>query len=193
MRRRLLDLYNYFLSPIPFGLGRRFKVPFLRLAGVLIGRDCVVSPRVEIRGSGRLTIGDRVCIGRGVVIEVGVKGVVTIGNDSEINERTLLSANGGSKIHVEEGVHIAHFVSLKTATHALCPGDSSIAGDDEYKDISVGRGAWICAGSIILPGVRIGARSVVAAGAVVTKDTPEDALVCGVPAVAKKYYVGNET
>ena len=46
-----------------------------------------------------------------------------------------------------------------------------------YKD-----NAWICMGAIICPGVTIGKNAVVAAGAVVTKDVPDDVVVGGNPA-----------
>ena len=46
-------------------------------------------------------------------------------------------------------------------------------------------------GCIILSGVTIGARSVVTAGAVVTKDVPEDVVVAGVPAVVIKHLDNN--
>ncbi len=42
--------------------------------------------------------------------------------------------------------------------------------------------AWICMGAIICPGVTIGRNAVVAAGAVVTKDVPDDVVVGGNPA-----------
>lgn len=42
--------------------------------------------------------------------------------------------------------------------------------------------AWICTGSIIMPGIKIHKSAIVAAGAVVTKDVPERMMVAGVPA-----------
>ena len=45
---------------------------------------------------------------------------------------------------------------------------------------------WIGSGATILPGVTIGDRAVVAAGAVVTKDVPEGTVVAGVPAKVVK-------
>ena len=44
------------------------------------------------------------------------------------------------------------------------------------------RDVWIGAGCVICPGVTIGEHSIVAAGAVVTKDVPPDVIVGGVPA-----------
>lgn len=53
--------------------------------------------------------------------------------------------------------------------------------------VHIKKGVWIGAGAIILPGVTIGEYSIVAAGAVVTKDVPPYSVVAGVPAkVVKK-------
>jgi acetyltransferase-like isoleucine patch superfamily enzyme len=46
--------------------------------------------------------------------------------------------------------------------------------------------AWIGAGVIVLDGVTIGTKSIVAAGAVVTKDIPANSMAAGVPAEVKK-------
>ncbi|HGE70735.1 TPA: acyltransferase [Candidatus Poribacteria bacterium] len=51
--------------------------------------------------------------------------------------------------------------------------------------------AWVTAGAIILPGVRIGKGSVVAAGAVVTRDVPPNTVVAGNPARVIKLLVCN--
>ena len=48
--------------------------------------------------------------------------------------------------------------------------------------VYIKKGVWISAGAIILPGVTIGEYSVIAAGAVVTKDVPPYSMVVGIPA-----------
>ena len=50
------------------------------------------------------------------------------------------------------------------------------------KPVHIKRNAWIGIGSTILPGVTIGENAIVAAGAVVAKDVPDNAMVGGVPA-----------
>ncbi len=55
------------------------------------------------------------------------------------------------------------------------------------KSVKIGKNVWIGAHATILQGVTIGNNSVVAAGAVVTKDVPENAVVGGVPAEIIKY------
>nr|WP_287220247.1 DapH/DapD/GlmU-related protein [Mesorhizobium sp.] len=48
--------------------------------------------------------------------------------------------------------------------------------------VRIGDDVWLSAGVIVLKGTSIGARSVIAAGSVVTKDIPPDTLAAGVPA-----------
>ena len=55
-------------------------------------------------------------------------------------------------------------------------------GTTKEKPVIIGDGCWICARTILLPGVLIGEGCIVAAGAVVTKDVPDNSLVAGVPA-----------
>ena len=50
------------------------------------------------------------------------------------------------------------------------------------KPVMIGDDVWIGANAVILPGVTIGKHCVVAAGAVVTKDVPDNSLIAGVPA-----------
>jgi acetyltransferase-like isoleucine patch superfamily enzyme len=52
--------------------------------------------------------------------------------------------------------------------------------------VTIERGVWLAAGSIILPGVTIGEGSIVAAGSVVSRDVPECTMVAGNPARAIK-------
>lgn len=62
-----------------------------------------------------------------------------------------------------------------------------LQGDSVSKPVVIGDDVWIGARSIILKGVHIGKGAVIAAGAVVTKDVPEYAIVGGVPAKVIKY------
>nr|MDP0502535.1 sugar O-acetyltransferase [Verrucomicrobiota bacterium JB025] len=72
-------------------------------------------------------------------------------------------------------------VQLYTAGHPLCAGQR--AAELEFgKPITIGEDCWFGGGSIVLPGVTIGDRAVIGAGAVVTKDVPADTVVAGNPA-----------
>ena len=54
------------------------------------------------------------------------------------------------------------------------------------KKVVLGKNVWVGAHATILPGVTIGDNAVIAAGAVVTKDVPANAVVGGVPAKVLK-------
>jgi len=54
------------------------------------------------------------------------------------------------------------------------------------KKVTIERGVWLAAGSIILPGVTIGEGAIVAAGSVVSRDVPQYTMVAGNPARAVK-------
>jgi acetyltransferase-like isoleucine patch superfamily enzyme len=58
---------------------------------------------------------------------------------------------------------------------------AGIAGKGVSKDIEIADGCWLGAGSIILPGVKVGYKSVIAAGAVVTKDIDPYTMVAAFP------------
>ncbi len=186
MNTKMLFIYNLLLLPLPSNLFSRLRVWYLRKCGAVIGSDCVIQENVRIKGPGRLKIGNNVTVRTGAFIECG--NLIIIGNGVEINYGTLLCANGESELVIDDDVHIAHNVSLKGSTHQISYQGKSAAGRSLFKNISVGEGSWLCAGCIILPGVRIGKRNIIAAGAVVLADTEDDALMAGVPAVQKKKY-----
>lgn len=71
-------------------------------------------------------------------------------------------------------------VQLYTATHPL-DAATRRQGLESGDAIVIGPDVWIGGGAIICPGVSIGARSVIGAGSVVTKDMPEDVFAAGNP------------
>jgi len=100
-----------------------------------------------------------------------------IGKNVFINFDCVFLDLGG--ITIEDNVLIAPKVSLLSEGHPISPKDrqSLVPGH-----IRIKKNAWIGAGATILPGVTIGENAVVAAGAVVSKDVPDNTIVGGVPA-----------
>ena len=70
-------------------------------------------------------------------------------------------------------------VQIYTPLH---PMDAARRRREEYgRPVEIGADVWVGGGAIILPGVRIGARAVIGAGSVVTRDVPEGVLAAGNP------------
>lgn len=87
---------------------------------------------------------------------------------------------GHAAITIGDEVMIAHKVNLVTAGHPVAPDIRRRC--ITAAPIVVETNVWIGAAATIMPGVTIGADSVVAAGPVVTRDVPAATLVAGVPA-----------
>ena len=101
----------------------------------------------------------------------------SIGKNVFINHACSFLDLGG--ITIEDDVLIGPRVNLVTENH---PADPAERKSLITKPIVIRRNAWIGANATILPGVTIGENAIVAAGAVVSKDVPANAIVGGVPA-----------
>lgn len=100
-----------------------------------------------------------------------------IGKNVFINFDCVFLDLGG--ITIEDGVLIAPKVSLLSEGHPIDPENRSSL---MVAHIHIKKNAWIGANATILPGVTIGENAVVAAGAVVSKDVPDNTIVGGIPA-----------
>lgn len=84
-------------------------------------------------------------------------------------------------VYIGDYVMIGPGTTIITVNHPLSPrGRRKHLG--QAKPVTIGNDVWIGANCMILPGVTIGSNVVVAAGAVVTKDVPDNCVVGGVPA-----------
>ena len=120
-----------------------------------------------------------------------------IGENCNIGQNVVISPN----VILGNGVKVQNNVSVYTGV--ICEDDvflgpscvftnvinprSFISRKDEYRSTIIGKGASIGANATIVCGHNIGKYAFVAAGAVVTKDIPDYALVMGNPARIKKY------
>ena len=103
---------------------------------------------------------------------------IRVGRKVIINQCCTIYDMGG--VDIGDLVMIGPNVNMITAGHPLEP--SQRRAYVESKPIVIEKNVWIATGVTILGGVTVGENSVVAAGAVVTKDVPPNCLVAGVPA-----------
>ena len=117
--------------------------------------------------------------GDNVDIRTPITGVnlskVKIGNNVVVMNGSLMMASGG--ITIEDNTMLAANVQLISNNHDL--DERTII---TCLPIHIKKNCWIGAGTTILRGVTIGENSVVGAGAVVTKDVPDNVIVAGNPA-----------
>lgn len=101
---------------------------------------------------------------------------ITIGKNSTIGPKVLLDGRNG--LIIGNNVTLAYESIIWTMNHNYNDSHFKACGGK----VEIGDYAWICSRAIILPNVKIGKYAVVAAGAVVTKDVPDYAVVGGIPA-----------
>jgi acetyltransferase-like isoleucine patch superfamily enzyme len=146
-------------------------------------------------------IASSVKLGSGVVIHhpelVNLYGC-TVGNDTKIGAFVEIQKNAvvGSRckisshtficegVTVEDEVFVGHGVMFINDRHPRAAVAGRMQTDDDWQVVPtrVRAGASIGSGAVILCGVTIGSRAMIGAGAVVTHDVPDGAVVAGVPA-----------
>lgn len=158
----VLKLFFFFPETRLFKL----KALLLRWAGAEIGRDVNICSSVTILGHRKLTIGDHVWIG----------------------PQSLIVCS--APVHIGSNVDIAPRVYIGTGTHEIDESGPRTAGKGISEPINIEDGVWVGATSTILPGVTVKHKTVVAAGAVVHSDTPQGAIIGGVPAKIIRFLAG---
>ena len=107
------------------------------------------------------------------------------GDNVSFHEMCYVSAVGG--LTIGNDVSIAHGTSILTTNHTWYDDSKPIKYNDViFKSVLIGDDVWVGCGVKIMAGVTIGRRSIIAAGAVVTKDVDDFTLVGGCPAIVIK-------
>lgn len=106
-----------------------------------------------------------------------------IGEGAFVNTKCMLSTH--APITIGRRAYLAMGVTISTSSHEI-GAHGARAGRLVTAPVSIGEGCWIGANVTVLPGVTIGSGTVVAAGAVVTKDCEPDSLYAGVPATRRR-------
>jgi maltose O-acetyltransferase len=152
----LQDLVNIFSD---FYISNKIRYLFYKIYLKKLGKEVVINAKTHIEVPENIVIGNYCSINRNCWLSGG--GGLVIGNDVLIGPNVI--------------IHSANHNFIKSDIPYRLQGHS-------FKEVIIQDNVWLGAGVIILPGVTIESNSVVAAGAVVTKNVPSGVLVGGIPA-----------
>ncbi len=132
-------------------------------------------------------LSDNVVVSIHGVKKIG-KGNIYCGDNVNINAESMIISN--ANVYIGKNSTLAYRSIITTNANPNAPYNQlSKLYPPSYKEVWIGENVWIGAGAIILPGCKIGDNCVIAAGAVVTNDIPNNVMVAGVPAKIKKQIV----
>lgn len=145
------------MSLVPPFVANRLRSYVLKAAGMKIGRGSIFWGMPTI-------IGD------------DIESNLTIGEECGINVGCFIDV--GAPINIGNRVAIGHHVMILSSTFTLGSA-AQRAGDVLQAPVTIGDGAWVAARCTIMPGVTIGAGTVIGATMTINKDIPPNTLLLG--------------
>lgn len=208
---KYLDLLKYeliifFTSIVPGALGVFLRSKFYPMLLGSVGSGTVFGANVVLRHPKKIHIGKNVMIDDNVLVDA--KGVnnngITIRDDVFVGRNSILSCKDGdivldNRVNIGFNSIIFSSNSVRVGKDVLIAGFTYIVGGGNYSlerldvpinqqydfegkgGITIGDNVWVAAHVVILDGVKVGTGSVLAAGAIISRDVPEMSIVGGVP------------
>lgn len=133
---------------------------------------------IEIWKKGKLILEQDSLIYQDADITILENAVLHLGADSIINRKDTIVVS--ERITIGDGCRLAPGVTIRDAM------GQTIDGGRVCDPVDIGDHVWLCTNATILPGVRIGKGSIVAAHAVLKDSLPDRVMAAGIPAIIKK-------
>ena len=179
----LINLIDFFISLTPGFTGILFRKLTFKLKIAFSGHNPTIGIGLVIKGGKSIHVGHNISIMRNCSLYAHNNGLIKMGNNISINTNTCIGAADGGKIIIGDNVLIAQNVVLRASDHEFNRIDLPINKQGHTGGtIIICDDCWIGANVVITRNVTIGKHSIVAAGAVVTKDVDPYSIVAGVPA-----------
>lgn len=138
---------------------------------ILIGEYVTLFGTIQSQHGGKVQMGSYTRLGLGSIIRSVEK--VVIGDYTAIADRVVISDNGNHPIDPD---------FRRKMKEDTLDGDMRLWKHSVHSPVVIGENVWIGEGARIHHGVHIGNNSIIAAGAIVTKDIPENCIAAGIPA-----------
>lgn len=173
----------------------------VRATHVLIGDSCEFHKGVRVLVGEKLDLEYGCILGKNTVLscvqckmgkQVFVVENVEFGGGGEREPWAHLEIGdyvfigGNAHINVNQPVKIGSRAGVGPFSTIYTHGYHYLGFPSAYEPVTIGEKAWLTSHVIVSPGVEIGANSVIASGAVVTKNIPENSFAAGIPAIVKK-------
>ncbi|MEM1261945.1 MAG: DapH/DapD/GlmU-related protein [Pseudomonadota bacterium] len=199
------ELIVSFFGAVPGALGLALRKTFYPSILGSVGKNVVFGRNVIIRHGSKINIGSDVIFDDNCVIDAkgGPDSRITIGNGVFVGRNTIVYTKGG-EIEIGDNVNIGVNCDIYSKNRVSIGENTMVAaycyimsgGQYDYQSetpfyqqnsssrgpTEIGNSCWLGAKVTVQDNVTIGARAVVGAGAVVTKNIPEASVAIGVPA-----------
>jgi len=176
---------EFLLNNIPGKTGNFLRVQYYQKKFSGCGECVTISQGCNFRGLRNISVGDDVHFGLFAQVYASGSGNESIkfGNTVFLNSNVMINADLGGIITIGDNVLLGPNVVIRASNHRFLDREKPIIGQGHNGGkIIIGNDVWIGANVVILPEVTIGNGSIVAAGAVVTRDVEPYCIVAGVPA-----------
>lgn len=138
---------------------------------IQLGEFVTIYGTLQSQSGGKIFMGDFTRLGKNSIIRC-VESVI-VGSDTAIADNVVISDNGNHPIDP---------VFRRKMKEDALDGPMRLWKNSEHAPVVIGENVWVCEGVRINRGVTIGDNSIIAAGAIVTKDVPPNVIVAGIPA-----------
>ncbi|MET7641495.1 acyltransferase [Streptomyces sp. NPDC005438] len=146
-------------------------------------------PQGTLFGTAWMEIGDHCVIGQEVTLTAGMAPDLDLGPDTVLRLGNGVVLGRGSHViadapvSVGDDVFCGPYVYVTSTNHSYDDPEQPVGRQwPRSEPVEIGAGSWLGAGSVVLPGARLGRNVVVAAGSVVRGEVPDHAVVAGAPA-----------
>ncbi len=169
----------------------------------VFGRRCRVERNVTIKlgKRGRLSVGEKVVLRSGSVLDLGRQGCLTLADQVEIRHYAIIECGGSvligrrsvvgaynwlqgsGSIDIGDDVIIGPGVRIISTSHAVSDPDQPFSHQSLIaRTVQIGSNVWVGADVIILGGIRVGKNVIIGAGSLVNCDLEEGGVYVGTPA-----------